>query len=103
MSGYQILITQRAFSSIYECVSFVKNVSIDAAKELYEQFMEQIHNLALFPEKYPEIYGLKIRDWKIRKMPVHGGRYNVLYRIEKQTVYIIDVIDSRKDQILNRL
>lgn len=103
MSGYKILITQRAFSSINECVSFVMNVSYDAAKDLYKELIEQIYNIGLFPERYPEIDGLKIGDWKIRKMPVHSGRYNVLYRIEKQIIYVMDIIDSRKDQILNRL
>ena len=103
MSSYEIQITQRAFSDINECVSFLKNVSIGAAKKLYLEMIEQIKSLSIFPEKYPTISGLKICESMIHKMPVHDGRYNVLYRIESKTVVILDVIDSRRDQILNRL
>ena len=103
MNKYQILISQRAFSNINECVLFVKNVFIDASIELYQEIINKIKDLSVFPEKYHEISSLRIRESRIHKMPVHEGRYHVLYRIESNTVIILDVIDSRKDQILNRL
>lgn len=97
MNKYQIFISQRAFSDITQCVLFVNNVSSQAAKELYYEIMAAIQALSSFPNKYPEIQDLKIGDNKYRKMPVHQGRYMVVYRVEVNTVIISDIIDSRKN------
>ena len=100
MTNYYISISQRAYSNILECVSFVKNVSIEAAKELYAEIMESINSLTIYPNKYPEVNDLLIRQRKIRKMVIHKGRYIILYKVEENTVYIYDILDSRKDNCL---
>ena len=100
MNNYKIVITQHAFSSISECVMFVNN---EAANSLYEELMTSIKSLSTFPNKYPEIQDLLIMDAKVRKMPIHNGRYVVLYKVENDTVVIYDIIDTRKDSILSKL
>ena len=55
MTDYKIDITQQAFLDIYECISFVKNVSKEAANDLYQEIMNSIRSLVEFPKKYPEI------------------------------------------------
>ena len=62
MTNYKISISQRAFSDITECVLFVKNVSKEAANDLYNEIMESIKSLSTFPNKYPEVDGLLIRQ-----------------------------------------
>lgn len=103
MNNYKIVITQHAFSSISECVMFVNNVSPEAANSLYEELMTSIKSLSTFPNKYPEIQDLLIMDAKVRKMPIHNGRYVILYKVENDTVVIYDIIDTRKDSILSKL
>ena len=103
MNSYSIIITQRAYTSITECVLFVKNVSIEAAKNLYDEMVTAINSLSSFPNKYPEITGLLIRNTKVRKMPIHDGRYVILYKVENDNVVIYDIIDTRKDNILAKI
>ena len=103
MDNYKIESTQRAFLDITECVSFVKNVSIEAAKQLRNEIMSSINSLSTFPNKYPEIDGLKIRDNKVRKMPIHEGRYVVLYKIEESMITIYDVLDVKKGTSLTKI
>ena len=103
MNDFKIAITQRAFSSINEHILFVKNVSSEAAKDLYEETMALLRSLSTFPERYPEIQDLKIAGARIRKMPIHHGRYVALYKADGDTIIVYDVIDTRKDGVLNKL
>ena len=103
MGQFKISITQRAFSSISEHVLFVRNVSLEAAKELYEETMTSLRSLSSFPERYPEIQDLRIAGSHIRKMPIHNGRYVALYKVDGDTVVVYDVVDSRKDNSILKL
>lgn len=103
MNKYNVVITQRAFFDISECVLFVNNVSNEAAKDLYQQLIKSISELECFPNKYPDIEGLLIAGTRVKRMPVHQGRYIVLYKIDKDTVTVYDVIDSRKDNGILKL
>ena len=103
MVQFKISITQKAFSSISEHMFFVRNGSLEAAKELYEETMTSLRSLSSFPERHPEILDLRIAGARIRKMAIHDGRYVALYKVDGDTVVIYDVIDTRKDGTLNRL
>ena len=94
---YEIQISQRAFTSLIECVSFVKRVSPESANSLYQEIMEAIQSLSTFPKRNPEVVGLTIQNIPIRKMVINNGRYIILYRIDGNQVIIYDVLDSRKD------
>lgn len=97
MGSYKIVITQRAYSDITECVLFVNNVSNEAAKSLHVEIISSIRSLVTFPKAYPVIEGMVIKDQEIRRMPIHNGRYLVIYGVNADTVTIIDIIDSRKN------
>lgn len=103
MNAYKIAITQRAFSDINECVLFVSNVSKEAAKELYTEIISSINSLKTFPNAYPNIEGLLIGGINIKRMPIHHGRYFIIYKVEGDLITIYDVIDSRKDSSILKL
>ena len=103
MNEYKITITQRAFSDINECVLFVSLVSKDAAKELYKEIIDSINSLKTFPNAYPSVEGLIIGGVAVKRMPIHHGRYIVLYKIDADIVTIYDIIDSRKDNSILKL
>ena len=103
MNEYKITITQRAYSDIIECVLFVNVVSNEAAKELYNEIITSIDSLKSFPNAYPNIEGLTIGGTGIRRMPIHGGRYIFIYKVEGDLVTIYDIIDSRKDGSILKL
>ena len=103
MAELKISITQRAFSSISEHMLFVRNVFLEAAKELYEETMTSLRSLSSFPERYPEIQDLRIAGARVRRMTIHDGRYVVLYKVDGDTVVVYDVVDSRKDNSILKL
>ena len=103
MAELKVSITQRAFSSISEHVLFLRSVSLEAAKELYEETMTSLRSLSSFPERYPEIQDLRIAGARIRKMSIHNGRYVALYKVDGDTVVVYDVVDSRKDKSILKL
>ena len=103
MNAYKIAITQRAFSDINECVLFVSNVSKEAAKVLYTEIISSINSLKTFPNAYPNIEGLVIGGINIKRMPIHHGRYLIIYKVEGDLITIYDVIDLRKDSSILKL
>lgn len=103
MNAYKIAITQRAFSDINECVLFVSNVSKEAAKVLYTEIISSINSLKTFPNAYANIEGLVIGGINIKRMPIHHGRYLIIYKVEGDLITIYDVIDSRKDSSILKL
>lgn len=103
MNAYKIAITQRAFSDINECVLFVSIVSKEAAKVLYTEIISSINSLKTFPTAYPNIEGLVIGGINIKRMPIHHGRYLIIYKVEGDLITIYDVIDSRKDSSILKL
>lgn len=103
MNAYKIAITQRAFSDLNECVLFVSNVSKESAKVLYTEIISSINSLKTFPNAYPNIEGLVISGISIKRMPIHHGRYLIIYKVEGDLITIYDVIDSRKDSSILKL
>ena len=75
---------------------FVDNVSPDAANSLYDDLMSSIKSLSIFSNKHSEIQNLIIRGVKVRKMPIHNGKYIILYKVDKNIFEIYDIIDVRK-------
>lgn len=103
MNKYKILITQRAYFDILECVKFVKNVSEQAGVELYDEIIDSLDSIAFNPHAFQEIQNLKIKDSKIRKKNVHNGRYFIIYKIEADVVTILSIFDARKDNWILKL
>ena len=102
MKKFEIIISQKAFSSITECVMFLNNVSKNAAKELHQEIISSINSLRTMPNRYPNIEGIKIKESDVRKMPIHKGQFLIIYRVELDKVYIYDILDARKDNDIIR-
>ena len=97
MNKYEVRFTARAFFDVKEIVSFVKNVSIEAANNLYEEIISAAKELSDFPNSYPEIEAISILGQKARRMVFHDGRYFFIYVVKENLVTIYDIFDSRKD------
>ena len=94
MEKYEIIISSKAQEDILTCVGFVKNVSLEAAKDLFNNLYDFIESLETFPERNPLFEMPQGTNREIRKGIVEK-RYIVLYEIEKQII-VHRVIDSRK-------
>ena len=103
MKEYKIKITQRAFSSIQECVLFVNIVSSEEAIELYDEIMSSLSSLKTFPKAYPNIERLTICGIDVKRTPIHHGKYLIIYKVEKDLMTIYDIIDLRKDNSILKI
>lgn len=105
MNKFSIVISQRAFTSVFECVSFVKKLSIESSEKLYKEIMNTINSLSTYPNRNPEIAALSIRQVPIRRMMICDGRHAIIYKIiNNNQVFIYDVLDNRRDnKLLNTI
>ncbi len=93
---YKIRIEPIAFSQILESIDFLKNVSLEAAENLYKEINESIDSLKTMPFRYPVDPTYQVSDEEERKMIIGKGRYFILYCIEKDTVCVEYFHDSRQ-------
>ena len=94
MEKYEISISSKANEDILSCIGFVKNVSLEAAKELFENLYAFIESLETFPERNPIFEMPQNTNREIRKGIV-DKKYIVLYEIDKKVI-VHRVLDSRK-------
>ena len=94
MEKYEIDISSKANEDILSCIGFVKNVSLEAAKELFENLYAFIESLETFPERNPIFEMPQNTNREIRKGIV-DKKYIILYEIDKKVI-VHRVLDSRK-------
>lgn len=95
MDSYSIVITSKAQSDLSECVSFVLNISKEAAISLAKSTYNSVESLSAFPERNPVFDMPKPFPFVVRKHIV-DKRYAVLYTIENSQVVVYRIIDSRR-------
>lgn len=95
MEEFNIIISSKAQLDLAESVSFVLNVSKEAAIKLANDIYSAIASLSSFPERNPVFEMPKSFPFIIRKLVVNK-RYIVLYTIENNDVVIYRIIDSRR-------
>ena len=95
MNIFKIVITSKAQSDLAECISFVLNVSKDAAHELSNEFFSSIKSLQTFPERNSVFEMPKAFPFEIRRLVVRK-RYVILYSINGGEVVVYRILDSRR-------
>lgn len=95
MTTYKVIASSNAASDIAECLRFVKNVSLEAAISLQQEFIKAFDRLTSFPEANPLFNKDDMSIGALHKMIV-AKHYIILYIIEKDTVVIHRVLDSRR-------
>lgn len=95
MDQFKIDISIKAHEDIADCVSFVLNVSKEAAFALVSTIYSSLATLNSFPERNPVFEMPKHFPFTIRKHII-DKRYVALYSIENDKVIVYRVIDTRK-------
>ncbi len=92
----KIKITEKAEERLKEIYQYYKReVSITIAKRIKSDILKRIKTLKDFKELGPIDEHLKPLDLGHRKLT--QGNYKIVYRFEKDIIYITDVFDSRQD------
>jgi len=94
MDKYEIFISLKAQEDLLNHIGFVKNVSIEAAKQLFEDLYNFIESLQTFPERNPLFEMPLGTKYELRKGIVNK-RYIVIYEIDKKII-VHRILDSRK-------
>lgn len=94
--GYTVLVAQTAREQINQCVTFVNNVSHEAAILLYERIIGGIKSLETMPSRCPKVEFIKIPFFEYHKLLIDDGRYALIFRVDSKTVYINYFVDLRK-------
>ena len=95
MDKFSIIISSKAQLDLAESVSFVANVSKEAAIQLANDIYSSIDSLSAFPERNPIFEMPKSFPFVVRKLIINK-RDIALYAIENNSVIVYRIIDSRK-------
>ena len=98
MKRYRVLWTHQAVTDLKEIVLHVASENTDAAKKILKKLKESAEKLKRQPERcrvVPELaeYGIG----GIRELIWTPTPHRVMYRIDGSTVYILAVLDGRRD------
>ncbi len=93
---YTVKITETAWDMLIAHSHFLANVSVSAANELIDAFVEMIDGVSTMPERNPWLENEAIPFQKYRKL-LFGKYYTALYEIRGNDVYITAVVDCRQD------
>lgn len=99
MSKYKIIISSRAEINLVSHVSFLANASIGAAKKMRDEFKNVIEEMKENPLLYPKEQNIPLPSDDYRSALFYG-RYKIIYKVEKEIIYIDAIFDCRQD---NRL
>ena len=105
MSAYSVLWTEVAERDLREIIAFIAGDTVQNAMHVLEKIKDRVAELNTFPERgrvVPELHSCGI--FVYRELIVSPWR--VLYRIAEGNIYIMAVLDSRRnveDILLHRL
>ena len=95
MEQFEVVVSSKAQQDLSECVSFVLNVSFNAAKQLVDDIYDSFESLKTFPERNPIFEMPKSLPYILRKQIINGI-YIALYSIEDKKVVVYRLLDSRR-------
>ncbi|MFM7021769.1 MAG: type II toxin-antitoxin system RelE/ParE family toxin [Flavobacteriales bacterium] len=92
----KIVITDWAKANLKDIHNYHKNVaSLRTANSIKNKIIAGIKDIPNFINKYQEEENLKKLALGHRRYIT--GNYKIVYRVEKKTIFITDIFDSRQD------
>lgn len=96
METYRVKWTPVAIYDLHEIVSYISNSSKTIAKQKYLEIKTKSQELITLPTKGRIVPELKINNiTKYRELIINPWR--VIYRVELETVFVLAVIDGRRN------
>ena len=92
---YRVFWDAKAYQDLGEHLTFLKNVSPEAAKNLKRDVFSIAESLSLFPERFPEISAPTGIATTVRKCVIQK-RYILLYGVEGESIFVLRLLDARK-------
>ena len=93
---YSVLVSPKAREMLFEHATFLAQVSMSRAYELFDLFEDRVDSLENMPERCPQYINPYIHNSKYRKLAL-GNHLLILFQVVGNNVYIELVIDARAD------
>ena len=96
MKKFEVLWTKSAEYDLELIIQYLKLDSVSIAKEIFIDIKKECENLYYFPQRkrvVPELQQIGI--FKYRE--IIYKRWRVIFKIEKQKVYILLIVDSSRN------
>lgn len=91
---HKIILMQRAQKDLNQIYNFCANISFKYANKVVNEIFNYILTLQVFPRGFPQIFIDNLK-YKFRKIPVN--RYQIIYLIYKEDIFIIRIFDTRQN------
>ena len=95
MSKYQVIVSKHVANNLLEHMTFISNVSIEAAQRFVEEYEAVINALEENPLKY-QVDTTFDNTYEYRRV-IFAKWYKCVFAVEESTVYIDSVVDCRQD------
>ena len=92
---YEVIVSRRAEQMLTSHVCFLARASVKAARRLRNEYAETLDALEDNPFQFPPADDLGLSD-EYRKA-LFGKRYQAIFCVESNTVYLDAVLDCRMD------
>lgn len=92
----KLIYTDRALASLQECLDFLASeIPSEKVNEIRDRILNRADRLLENPfigQEEPYLAHLELSHRRIIE-----GNYKVIYRVEKDVIYVTDIFDSRQD------
>jgi addiction module RelE/StbE family toxin len=96
MKQYSVYWSKEAKTDLEEIVDYISKDSVSATKSVYKKIRLKCKQLNISPERYrrvPELLEFGIKNYR----EIISPPYRVIYKISDYNIYIIAVVDGRRD------
>jgi len=93
---YIVKTTQDFDSSLDDIINLLESVNPRSTKFIYQEIMQKFDTIQIFPRMYP----LLKSNPETRKMTV--WKYNIFYEINRNIIYILDIIHQKSKYLNNQ-
>ena len=97
--AYRIIVTRQFEQSLDECIDYLAELTRN--KYTINNFLKKIEvaisTLESFPESSPVLENQKLEKKHLRKIHLIHFKYKIFYRVEKELVYLIDILHDSQD------
>ena len=96
MKNFEVIWTKNAEYDLEIIIEYIKTDSLGMAKDIFFEIKDQCSNLLIFPTSrriVPELQQVGILKYR----ELVFKRWRIVHKIENEKVYILIVVDSRRD------
>ena len=96
MKQFEVIWTKNAQFDLESIIEYIKIDSLDIAKKIFFEIKTECSNLYYFPQRkrvVPELQQIGILKYR----EIIYERWRIIFKIENTKVYILFVVDSRRN------